>query len=61
LQLDWLLGRIGKIRRGHDPIISTETICARRKVQAGVLLERLVKTCPELFEHWRIGMIGAFV
>ena len=23
-------------------------------------IERLVQTHPALFEHWRIGMIGAF-
>jgi len=33
---------------------------ARRKVAAGVLLERMAETCPELFAHWRIGMVGAF-
>jgi len=33
---------------------------ARRRVKAAVLLERLVKACPKLFVHWRIGMIGAF-
>lgn len=33
---------------------------AGRRVKAARLLERLAATCPELFVHWRIGMIGAF-
>jgi group II intron reverse transcriptase/maturase len=33
---------------------------ARRRVKAARLLERLAETCPELFVHWRIGLIGAF-
>jgi len=31
-----------------------------RKVGAARFLEKLVQTHPALFEHWRIGMIGAF-
>ena len=31
-----------------------------RKVGAARFLEKLVRTRPALFEHWRIGMIGAF-
>src|SRR5271165_6088627 len=31
-----------------------------RKVQAARFLEKLVRTRANLFEHWRIGMIGAF-
>jgi group II intron reverse transcriptase/maturase len=31
-----------------------------RKVVAARFLEKLVQTHPALFEHWRIGMIGAF-
>ena len=31
-----------------------------RKVAAARFLEKLVRTHPELFEHWRLGMIGAF-
>ena len=31
-----------------------------RKVAAARFLEKLVRTHPALFEHWRIGMIGAF-
>ena len=31
-----------------------------RKVAAAIFLEKLVRTRPALFEHWRIGMIGAF-
>src|ERR1700726_2780854 len=31
-----------------------------RKVGAARFLEKLVRTQPALFEHWRIGMIGAF-
>jgi len=33
---------------------------AGRRVKVAVLLERLAKTCPGLFVHWRNGMIGAF-
>jgi group II intron reverse transcriptase/maturase len=32
----------------------------RRKVGAARFLEKLVRIRPALFEHWRIGMIGAF-
>jgi hypothetical protein len=31
-----------------------------RKVGAAIFLEKLVRIKPSLFEHWRIGMIGAF-
>ena len=31
-----------------------------RKVGAARFLEKLVRIQPALFEHWRIGMIGAF-
>jgi RNA-directed DNA polymerase len=31
-----------------------------RKVAAARFLEKLVRIQPSLFEHWRIGMIGAF-
>jgi RNA-directed DNA polymerase len=31
-----------------------------RKVRAARFLEKLVRTQPAMFEHWRIGMIGAF-
>jgi RNA-directed DNA polymerase len=31
-----------------------------RKVGAARFLEKLVRSQPALFEHWRIGMIGAF-
>ena len=31
-----------------------------RKVGAARFLERLAQTNPGLFEHWRIGMVGAF-
>lgn len=31
-----------------------------RKVGAAIFLEKLVRTKPCLFEHWRIGMIGTF-
>ena len=31
-----------------------------RKVGAARFLEKLVRVQPALFEHWRIGMIGAF-
>ena len=31
-----------------------------RKVGAARFLEKMVQTHPVLFEHWRIGMIGAF-
>jgi group II intron reverse transcriptase/maturase len=31
-----------------------------RKVAAARFLEKLVRIQPALFEHWRIGMIGAF-
>ena len=31
-----------------------------RRVAAAIFLEKLVRTQPALFEHWRIGMIGAF-
>ncbi len=33
---------------------------AGRKVAAALLLQRLAKTSAALFEHWRVGMIGAF-
>ncbi len=33
---------------------------ATRKVAAALFLEKLAKTRANLFEHWRIGMIGAF-
>jgi group II intron reverse transcriptase/maturase len=33
---------------------------AGRRVAAALFLEKLAKTCADLFEHWRIGMIGAF-
>jgi RNA-directed DNA polymerase len=32
----------------------------RRKVGAARFLAKLARTHPALFEHWRIGMIGAF-
>jgi RNA-directed DNA polymerase len=31
-----------------------------RKVRAARFLEKLVRIQPAMFEHWRIGMIGAF-
>jgi hypothetical protein len=31
-----------------------------RKVRAARFLEKLVRIRPAMFEHWRIGMIGAF-
>jgi RNA-directed DNA polymerase len=31
-----------------------------RRVAAAIFLEKLVRLRPALFEHWRIGMIGAF-
>jgi RNA-directed DNA polymerase len=31
-----------------------------RKVGPARFLEEFVRTNPALFEHWRIGMIGAF-
>jgi RNA-directed DNA polymerase len=31
-----------------------------RKVRAARFLEKLVRVRPAMFEHWRIGMIGAF-
>jgi RNA-directed DNA polymerase len=31
-----------------------------RKVRAARFLEKLARTRADLFEHWRIGMIGAF-
>ena len=31
-----------------------------RKVAAAIFLEKMVRLRPALFEHWRIGLIGAF-
>jgi len=31
-----------------------------RRVAAAIFLEKMVRARPALFEHWRIGMIGAF-
>lgn len=31
-----------------------------RRVAAAIFLEKMVRLRPALFEHWRIGMIGAF-
>jgi RNA-directed DNA polymerase len=31
-----------------------------RRVAAAIFLEKMVQRRPALFEHWRIGMIGAF-
>ena len=31
-----------------------------RRVAAAIFLEKMVQRWPALFEHWRIGMIGAF-
>src|SRR3954464_5798349 len=31
-----------------------------RKVRAARFLEKLVRARPAMFEHWRIGLIGAF-
>ncbi len=32
----------------------------RGKTRAGVLLENIAKKEPQLFAHWKIGMVGAF-
>jgi RNA-directed DNA polymerase len=32
----------------------------RRKILAGRFLERLAQECPDLFAHWRLGMVGVF-
>lgn len=34
---------------------------SRRKVRASLLMDRIAKQNPSLFEHWRFGGIGAFV
>jgi transposase len=31
-----------------------------RKIRAGRFFERLAKECPDLFAHWKVGMIGVF-
>lgn len=30
------------------------------KIRAGRFFERLAKECPDLFAHWKVGMIGVF-
>ena len=32
----------------------------RHTILAGRFLERLAKACPDLFAHWRLGMVGVF-
>ena len=31
-----------------------------KKTRAGQYLERMAKSCPSLFAHWRCGMTGVF-
>ena len=31
------------------------------KTRASLFFQRLVKECPGLFAHWKIGMIGSFI
>lgn len=33
----------------------------KRKTKAGKFLERIAKERPNLFAHWRIGMVGVFI
>jgi RNA-directed DNA polymerase len=32
-----------------------------RKTKAGRFLEQLARECPDLFEHWNLGVGGVFV
>lgn len=33
----------------------------RHKTRASLFFQRLVKDCPGLFAHWKVGMIGSFI